>query len=39
MTDEAGIGVLPNRWASATFEVNLVCEEFTCICPVVSYEC
>ncbi len=27
---------IPNQWRSSDYEVNLVCEEFTSLCPVTS---
>jgi len=34
--DEAKLEVIPNKWPKANYEVNLICEEFTCICPITS---
>jgi len=34
--DQATLEVIPNRWVDANYEVNLICEEFTCVCPMTS---
>ncbi len=34
--DEARLEVIPNRFPDADYEVNLFCQEFTCICPITS---
>lgn len=34
--DEATLEVIPNRFPEANYEVNLICQEFTCICPITS---
>lgn len=31
---EAKLEAIPNRWTSADYTVQLICEEFTCLCPV-----
>lgn len=34
--DEAALERIPNQWTQSDYEVNLECQEFTCICPVTS---
>lgn len=34
--DEAELEVIHNHFPHANYEVNLFCQEFTCICPVTS---
>lgn len=34
--DEARLEVIPNHFPEANFEVNLICQEFTCICPITG---
>jgi len=34
--EEASLEAIPNHWPEANYEVNLYCEEFTCLCPVTS---
>lgn len=34
--EEAVLEKIANQWCEADYEVNLICEEFTCICPVTS---
>ena len=36
LPDEAKLEVIPNKWPKANYEVNLICNEFTCLCPVTS---
>lgn len=33
---EARLEAIPNRWKSSTYTVLLICEEFTCVCPITS---
>lgn len=33
MSDPALIETLDNDWPNSTFEVTLICDEFTCLCP------
>jgi 7-cyano-7-deazaguanine reductase len=34
--EEARLEAIPNRWPDADYVVQLVCEEFTCLCPMTS---
>lgn len=34
--DRAILEIIPNQWTDADYEVNLICEEFTCLCPVTA---
>lgn len=33
---EATLEAIPNRWPASTYTVQLVCEEFTCVCPLTG---
>lgn len=33
---EARLEAIPNRWTSADYTVQLLCEEFTCLCPMTK---
>lgn len=30
------IEIIPNQWPNADYEISLICEEFTCLCPVTG---
>lgn len=34
--DEAKLERIPYHWKGADVEVNLICEEFTCVCPITG---
>ncbi len=34
--EEAKLEVIPNQWPQANYVVELICEEFTCICPITG---
>jgi len=33
---EARLEAIPNRWKGSSYTVELVCEEFTCVCPLTG---
>ena len=33
---EATLEVIPNRWPASDYIVQLLCEEFTCVCPMTG---
>jgi 7-cyano-7-deazaguanine reductase len=33
---EAKLEAIPNLWTSSDYTVQLICEEFTCLCPVTG---
>lgn len=33
---EAKLEAIPNMWPSSTYTVQLICEEFTCVCPLTG---
>lgn len=33
---EAKLEAIPNRWPASDYSVELVCEEFTCLCPLTG---
>jgi 7-cyano-7-deazaguanine reductase len=33
---EAKLEVIPNRWPASDYTVQLLCEEFTCVCPMTG---
>jgi 7-cyano-7-deazaguanine reductase len=36
LPQEAKLEAIPNRWCSSQYTVQLVCEEFTCLCPMTK---
>ena len=34
--EEARLEAIPNRWPSSEYTVQLICEEFTCLCPMTK---
>jgi len=34
--EEAELESIPNRWPASQYTVQLVCEEFTCVCPITQ---
>lgn len=33
---EAVLEAIPNKWPQSSYTVQLVCEEFTCVCPLTN---
>ncbi len=33
---DAKLEAIPNRWLNSDYTVQLICEEFTCLCPVTG---
>lgn len=34
--EEARLEAIPNRWTNSEYTVQLICEEFTCLCPMTK---
>ena len=34
--EEARLEAIPNRWPASEYVVQLICEEFTCLCPMTG---
>ena len=34
--NEAQLETIPNRWPASDYTVQLICEEFTCLCPMTG---
>lgn len=34
--EEAKLEAIPNRWQDSDYTVQLICEEFTCLCPMTK---
>jgi len=34
--EEAKLEAIPNKWPASDYTVELVCEEFTCVCPMTG---
>lgn len=34
--EEAILEAIPNKWPESSYTVQLVCEEFTCVCPLTG---
>ena len=34
--EEAKLEAIPNRWPNSDYTVQLICEEFTCLCPMTK---
>jgi 7-cyano-7-deazaguanine reductase len=33
---EATLEAIPNKWPESSYTVQLICEEFTCVCPLTN---
>ena len=34
--EEAHLETIPNRWPASDYTIQLLCEEFTCVCPMTG---